>query len=183
MRQCTWVWSVVLLVVANLGAGCAGCNERTQPGEAEVATAKIEEELERANRLAADRSQLQIEGYIRRNGIEGMQKMANGLYVKVEGKAQCKQFVEGERAKVAYRLELLDGTLIWEIDSTRAESLTLGARDRTAGLDMLITAMAPGQHGVGLIPSHLGYGLSGDGSKVPPHASLMYKVTWVRRLP
>ena len=46
MRQCTWVWSVVLLVVANLGAGCAGCNERTQPGEAEVATAKIEEELE-----------------------------------------------------------------------------------------------------------------------------------------
>lgn len=126
---------------------------------------------------------MQIEGYMRRKGLEGMRELPGGTFVKVEGRACGPRFAEGERAKVAYRLELLDGTLIWEIDSTRAETLMLGARDRTAGLDVLVSSMAPGQHAIGLIPSRLGYGLRGDGSRVPPHACLVYRVSWVRRLP
>lgn len=172
-----------LMLAFALSTGCAGCKNRPTEKVEQDQTAKIAEELERANRLAADRSQLQIEGYIRRKGLSGMEKLANGLCVKVEGEGSGQRFVEGERAKIAYRLELLDGTKIWEIDSTRAETLTLGARDRTAGLDLLVTLMSPGQRALGVVPSHLGYGLQGDGSKIPPHACLVYNVTWIRRVP
>lgn len=172
-----------LMLAFALGTGCEGCKTGSAEKVEQEQTARIAEELERANRLAADRSQLQIEGYVRRKGLSGVEKLSNGLFVKVEGKASGRRFVEGERAKVAYRLELLDGTMIWEIDSTRAETLTLGARDRTAGLDMLATLMAPGQRAIGVVPSHLGYGLQGDGSKIPPHACLVYNVTWIRRVP
>lgn len=181
--QYHWIWRVVVLFGVVLSAGCAGCDQRAEQGTPESSDAQISAELERANRLAADRSLMQIEGYIRRKGLEEMQSLPGGVFVKVEGKALGPRFAEGERAKVAYRLELLDGTLIWEIDSTRAETLMLGTRDRTAGLDMLLVSMAPGQQAIGLIPSRLGYGLRGDGSRIPPHACLMYHVTWARRLP
>lgn len=178
-----WGLRVVIVVCIALATGCASCNQGEGQNASEASDAEIFAELERANRLAADRSQMKLEGYIRRKGLEGMQLLPNGLFVRVKGCPLGPQFAEGERAKVAYRLELLDGTFIWEIDSTRAETLMLGARDRTAGLDMLVAAMAPGQQAIGLIPSRLGYGLRGDGSRIPPHACLVYSVTWVRRLP
>lgn len=173
----------VLLLFSLCACFMDGCVERNTGEHSEGSSARLSEELERANRLAVDRSQLQIEGYVRRRGLHDMSKLSSGMYVGVSGRAKGAQFVEGERAQVAYRLELLDGTIIRELDSTRAETLVLGGRERTAGLDILITMMAPGQEAIGIVPSHLGYGLSGDGSKVPPHACLVYTVTWLRRLP
>ena len=173
----------VLLLFSLCACFMDGCVERNTGKHSEGSSARLSEELERANRLAVDRSQLQIEGYVRRRGLHDMSKLSSGMYVGVSGRARGAQFVEGERAQVADRLELLDGTIIRELDSTRAETLVLGGRERTAGLDILITMMAPGQEAIGIVPSHLGYGLSGDGSKVPPHACLVYTVTWLRRLP
>lgn len=143
------------------------------------AQAQLLEDMARANRLAADHSQAQIEGYLRRHHDSSFTAQANGLYTKIWGTPRQAPMQAQSLVKVAYRLELLDGTLLRNLDSSQAETLLLGRGDRTAGLDYLLLMMQPGQQGEALVPAELGYGLQGDGARVPPNACLHYTVTWL----
>ena len=175
-------------VMLLLGCLCLGqCSVCSSPsGDAERLNSRqeapgLERELERANQLAASRSELQIEGYIRRHGLPDMQRNGQGMSYKVWGTPIGQPAKNGVQVAVAYQLELLDGTTCGQADTLAPLEFTLGRRDQPAGLEELIQHMAPGQQGLAIVPPHLGYGLVGDKEAgVPPHACLVYRVYWLR---
>lgn len=169
----------LIVISLSLLVSLSGCTTPQAPvSQGKGNQSQLLEDMTRANRLAADHSQAQIEGYLRRHHDSSFSAQANGLYTKIWGTASQAKVQTQNTVKVAYRLELLDGTLLRDLDSAHAETLLLGRRDRTAGLDLLLLMMRPGQQGEALVPAELGYGLQGDGAHVPPNSCLHYTVKW-----
>ena len=133
-----------------------------------------------ANKLSAAHTELQIEGYIRRNGLDSMQNDGRGMYYKVWGKAIGPLPKTGIQVAIGYRAELLDGTPCGAADSVSPLEIILGKRKQTAGLEDLLLHIAPGQSAIGIVPPHLAYGITGRGNEIPPHAVLVYHITWLR---
>lgn len=136
--------------------------------------------FEHANKLSTAHNELQIEGYIRRNGLDSILTDGRGMYYKVWGSALGAHPRDGVHVVVAYTLELLDGTLCERTDTINPLELTIGKRKQTVGFEELLLHLAPGQQAIGIVPPHLGYGIVGKGDVIPPHSVLVYKVTWMR---
>jgi len=83
---------------------------------------------------------------------------------------------KGDSLSVHYTGKLTDGT---EFDSSigRAPfSLTLGVGQVIKGWDQGLVGMCVGEKRKLVIPSHLGYGESGAGEKIPGGATLIFEV-------
>ena len=136
--------------------------------------------FEHANKLSAAHNELQIEGYVRRNGLDSMLTDGRGIHYKVWGEALGPLPKEGIQVAIAYTAELLDGTRCDEADTIAPLEIILGKRKQTVGLEELLLHVAPGQEAIGIVPPHLAYGIAGRGNEIPPHASIVYHITWLR---
>lgn len=138
--------------------------------------------FERANQLSAAHTEMQIEGYIRREGLSGLVHDGRGMYYKVWGTPQGALPKDGVRLGIVYSVELLDGTLCEATDAAHPLDIIIGKRQQTAGFEELLLHVAPGQEAIAIVPPHLAYGLVGKGQRIPPNATLVYKVHEVRYL-
>lgn len=163
-----------------LGAALVGCGSPDLPQPEQNAGRTLEEGFERANQLTASHSQLQIDAYIRRMGLEGLTQDQQGLVYRIEGKPLGPRPVEGVSIALAYSAELLDGTPCGSADTINPAEFVLGHRDQAAGLEEVVRQMAPGQTALAIVPPHMGYGLVGDGKLIPPHAAVVYHIHWMR---
>lgn len=164
-----------------LVVGLGGCGSSPTPEDsAPPSRADIEAQFARANQLSASRSQLQIEGYIRRQGLTGLTRDGTGVYYRVTGTAIGPSPREEVGVAIAYRAELLDGRPCGSADTVAPLEFTIGRRDQPAGLETLVQHMAPGQQALGIVPAHLAYGLAGDGKRIPPNSCVVYRIEWLR---
>ena len=138
--------------------------------------------FERANQLSAAHTEMQIEGYIRREGLSGLMHDGRGMYYKVWGTPQGTFPKDGVRLGIVYSAELLDGTPCESADGAHPLEVIIGKRQQTVGLEELLLHVAPGQEALAIVPPHLAYGLVGKGQQIPPNATLVYKVKEVRYL-
>lgn len=87
---------------------------------------------------------------------------------------------EAQRVTLDYDIELLNGNVIY---STKKEGLPEKFRieheDAPAGLHEGLQLMHLGDSAVFIIPSHLGYGFTGDQQAIGKNAILVYKVVLI----
>lgn len=81
-----------------------------------------------------------------------------------------------DMAEVRYKVSLLDGTLCYELKEDQSEVFTIGQDDVESGLHEAMLYMREGDKAYLVLPSHLAYGLTGDQSKIPRDASLVYDI-------
>ena len=81
-----------------------------------------------------------------------------------------------QRAKVNYKISLLDGTVCYTSDSTGAKEFKIAQDNVESGLHEGIQYMHVGDKATFILPSHLAHGLVGDASKIPSHASVIYEL-------
>lgn len=174
------MYRFLLFLSAILLLNLSSCLTRNDvPPTAQQAPDK-KEIFEHANKLSAAHNELQIEGYIRRNGLDSMRTDGRGMYYKVWGQPLGPLPKEGIQVAIAYTAELLDGTRCDEADTIAPLEIILGKRKQTVGLEELLLHIAPGQEAIGIVPPHMAYGIVGRGNAIPPHAVLVYHVTWLR---
>lgn len=175
-RSSTLLLPLLAFLPLLLLGGCGGAPtvENTSRGQT------VEERLERANELSANRSELQIQGYMRRMGLDSLQSNGQGMYYRIVGKPIGQRAAEGVTVAIAYHATLLDGTACGQADTITPLEFTIGQRAVPVGLEELVRRMAPGQTGLGIVPPHLAYGLLGDRDCVPPNSCIVYRVEWLR---
>lgn len=83
---------------------------------------------------------------------------------------------QGDVIQMEYYLQLLNGQIIESSKENGPKTIQVGYSDIESGLDEALLLMHRGDCAKILIPSLLGHGFSGDGSKVPPGASLLYDI-------
>jgi FKBP-type peptidyl-prolyl cis-trans isomerase FkpA len=133
------------------------------------------EKLMELNKAMVNAEQEAINSYIQRYGYT-MQETKTGLHIMhvKEGKG----LHPGMKSDVtiAYKVTLLDGSYCYSSDSSGALTFRLGESDEPGGLQEGLLQMKEGGKALMIIPSWLGYGLTGDGNKIGNNQSLVYSV-------
>lgn len=151
------------------------CNSSEQD-QGNIDKGRLKEELIKANKVFVEEESEDIDAYIERAGYK-MQVTETGLrymFLKKSGSG-TKPKVE-QTVSVHISLDLLDGTHCYDSDSLGAIVFTVGKAEVPRGLEEGVQLMELNDEAIFILPAHLGFGLTGDGSKVPPNRALKYRV-------
>ena len=170
---------ITLISVASYSCG----NSRNKPTKKINPQSKeFQDKLVDANKMYVKRESDEIDQYVAHKGW-GMITTGTGLRYMIikkgtgpSAKPDSNQTIT---VKVKFKTSLLDGTLCYSSDSTGAEEFVVGQDNIETGLHEGIQYMHVGDKAIIILPSHLAYGLVGDGRKIPPRASVLYELELV----
>ena len=151
-----------------------GC--RRQPPVIEVGNPSeggYSENMVNANKYIAQAEATSIQAYIARRNWP-MTQMANGAWVWVYQKGDGTTVNADDSLVVNYRMEAINGMTIYEQVS---DTIVAGHRQTIVGLDDALVGLTRGSRLRLVLPSSLGYGIAGDGDRVPRSAVLIIDAT------
>ena len=171
---------VLLVAVFMLFTGMSGCNNqpevidmtknKSKDSSAETDLVKVNQEIVRVEEQF-------IENYIERHNLN-VTKMKNGIRYEIYSKNSEGDKVEsGDVVTIKYKSNLLTGRRIEKSDSLNEKRFVVAESKEIQGLHYSVLEMREGEKGIFIIPSHLAFGITGEGNKVPHSAALVYDIT------
>jgi len=162
-----------LFFIALLSLLTVSCN----PGNQNAANRKKpgKEEMADLNRYMVTKDRERIENYIARKNLD-MTETQSGLWYVIlnEGAGEC--FKNYDKVLIEYECFLLDGTKCYSSEEKGPKEVIIGKSGVEPGLDQGLRFMKPGGKATFIIPPFLGWGIPGDGEKIPSRAILVYNV-------
>ena len=101
-----------------------------------------------------------------------MHETGTGLRYRILSHGTGPRAHTGQTAVIRYVVRLLNGDTVYR----GVKSFKIGFGGVESGLEEGILLMKKGDVARFVLPSHLAYGLSGDGNKIPPHEPIIYRV-------
>ncbi len=152
------------------------------PGKEEAVITKkqLKEPLIQENiKITKEESRL-IDRFVERRGWE-MVTTGTGLrYMIYENGAGLKA-EKGKRAVVEYEITLLNGQLCYKSEDGQEKTFLIGRDNIEQGIHEGVTYMKEGDRAKFVVPAYLAHGLTGDGNRIPPRASLVVDL-YLKRL-
>jgi FKBP-type peptidyl-prolyl cis-trans isomerase len=122
----------------------------------------------------------QIAEFITRKGLTITTLTDSKLrYIKVSAGAAGAKVYDGNNIIVNYKGTLLND-FVFDSRADSSFSFPLGLGTVIKGWDEGIKLTEEGEKAYFIIPSSLGYGASGSGSRIPPYAPLFFEITHVK---
>ncbi len=152
------------------------CNEKSS--HSEVKAENRREQRESAidlNRQVLAIEDQQINQYVTRYNWP-VKCTGSGLRVYVYKKGNGKQIKNKARVEAAYDLRLLDGRKIENSAIDGNMQITMDKTTIETGLYEAFLMLRVGDKAKIILPSHLAFGVTGDGSRIPPRAVLVYDI-------
>lgn len=133
------------------------------------------QEMADLNRYLVQKDREIIENYIERKSLK-MTESPTGLwyYIKVYGNG--KYLKDNDRIVMQYECSLLDGTVCYSSVDLGPKEVILGKTELESGMDEGLRLLKPGAEALFILPPYLGYGLIGDGKKIPPRTTIVYSI-------
>lgn len=168
------IFFAILIYPAFLFISCHR-EEKPDAVSEEVEKAKLKETLVRANKIFTGYQMDDIDEYVHRHQLE-MDTTLSGLRIKINKTGKGPLPEKNNSVTINYSLTLLDGTACYDSDSTGAWKFSMSYDDVPKGLREAVYMMRAGDKALAIVPSYLGYGLTGDANKIPPNAALIYEI-------
>lgn len=165
---------LLLLTASWLFQGCGDAHKKTSKQQ-NIYSKDFQNKLVEANKMYVKQESDEIDQYVAHHGWQ-MTTTGTGLRYMITKKGDGALAQIDQRAKVNFKISLLDGTLCYSSDSTGAKEFLIGKDNVESGLHEGIQYMHVGDKAIIILPSHLAHGLIGDESKIPPHASVLYEL-------
>ncbi len=159
-----------------------GNSHTKPPKKTNIQSKEFQDKLVDANKMYVKRESDEIDQYVAHQGWQMITTGTGLRYMIIKkgaGRSAKPDSNETVKVKVKFKKSLLDGTLCYSSDSTGAEEFVVGKDNVETGLHEGIQFMHVGDKAVMILPSHLAYGLVGDGKKIPPKASILYELELV----
>ncbi len=137
------------------------------------------DQLIELNKQWLARENAEIENFIREKHWK-MQETSTGLRYMIYHHGQGRPAKVGEEATIAYSVSLLNGTAVYSSAQSGLKTFRIGHSTEVSGLEEGIILLKVGDKAKFLLPSHLAFGLSGDGRKIPPDVPVIYDVELVQ---
>jgi len=150
------------------------CNE-TPKKPVEIPKQEMKKSMETANRYLLNEEQEEIEGYVKRHGLE-MVQTGTGLRYQILRQGAGKQIEKGDVVSLEYQLHSLKGELIYSSEKDGIKTFKVGDGSVESGLDEAMTYLHYGDAAKLIIPYHLAFGLHGDDDQIPEYATLVYTI-------
>ncbi len=169
---------ILLILLAAVAFSCKNKNANFTK-QLNIQSKQFQDQLVDANKMYVKRENDEINQYVIHKGW-AMTTTGTGLRYMIlkEGKGMLAKSDSNHTmiVKVKFKKSLLDGTLCYSSDSTGAEQFVIGQDNVESGLHEGVQYMHVGDKAVMILPSHLAFGLLGDGDKIPPRASVLYEL-------
>ena len=162
-----------LLAVTILVLMTLSCN--TGPQKKDIQKGPGKKELADLNRYMVRKDRERIENYIARKDLK-MTETQSGLWFMIKSEGKGGNFTDRDRVVMEYECTLLDGTFCYSSKETGPKEVIIGGTRIEPGLDQGLRMLKPGGEALFIIPPFLGWGLPGDGGKIPSRAVLVYSV-------
>lgn len=133
----------------------------------------IEEALINANKHVLKTEDRQIIDYLARYNIAA-EKTATGVRYLIYQKGNGTQITKDHVVTIKYTLKSLAGDVLYSSDKQGNKTFKMGKGEVEAGLEEVLLLMKNGEKAKVVIPSYMAWGLTGDGDKIPPKATLVY---------
>lgn len=125
-------------------------------------------------RVLAEEEKL-INNYLSRHAIQALTGRG-GLRYHFDKKGSGKQVKDKMTVNIAYEVRFLTGDLVYSSKESGPRKIVLGKTSVESGLYDVILMMRVGDRAKIVLPSHLAFGASGDGDKIPPRTTLVYDI-------
>lgn len=161
-----------LLAIFGLAALLSACGGRDIPVIEMETKPSIKENMINANRYMSKAEDTQIDELVRRNGWNAV-KLDNGVRVweYVSGKGE--KLTYETRVRLRYTLSAISSSVIYK---DVKKEITVGKSEVVPGLDTGLLELCRGSKAKIIVPAYAGYGVAGDGDKVPQNATLIFDV-------
>lgn len=168
MRNILIVLSFLFLVLA--------CKQQTNEKQTEpVSKPALSESLEKANRYLVRSEEEDINDFVKRYGWK-MEKSGTGLRFLIDSSGAGEKVQFGQQVTLAYQVRFLTGDIIYDSKELGNKSFIAGRGGVETGLEEGIKLLRKGDKAKFILPSHLAFGLLGDGDKIPSKTPLIYEV-------
>ncbi len=166
--------NIILVLIAVLLL--VGCKQRGNGNTKRLNPTETKKQLEHVNRLLVVKDKEQIEAYIEKQQLEGMQENKAGLFYLVWGEPTGDYVETNNIVILNYKVSLLDGTECYNTKKGSPKEFLVGHGGVESGLEMAVLLMKEGQKGKFILPPHLAHGLIGDNNRIPPLAILVFDI-------
>ena len=168
------LYFLFLLLSSMLFFSC-GDSHKKSAKQPDIYSKDFQNKLVEANKMYVKQESDEIDQYVVHHGWQ-MITTGTGLRYMITKKGEGELAKLDQRAKVNYKVSLLDGTLCYSSDSLGPKEFLIGKDNVESGLHEGIQYLHVGDKAIIILPSHLAHGLMGDESKIPPHASVLYEL-------
>jgi len=148
---------------------CKSSNERAKP----VEKASPNEDLIRNQQTIMRNESVDIDAYVSTRKMNVAKTQTGLRYHIYENGTGSRKPVTEDYVKINYKVSLLDGSLVYSSDSTGAMEFQMGKSDVASGLQEGLMLLNEGDKAIFILPSHLAYGLTGDGDKIKHYETLV----------
>ena len=131
--------------------------------------------LENLNKCLVSQEKEAIEEYISNSGVDFV-KTGTGLCYRIINQGDGELIRTGDIITLDYELRLLNGDLVYSSDESGRKVFIVGHGGVESGLEEAVLHLHKGDEAEMIIPSHLAYGLAGDGYRIPIRSTLVYVV-------
>lgn len=138
-----------------------------------------QDELIEANKRKVSKEADLINQFIAQSGWEMKETQTGIRYDIYHTEDDTVNAKSGDIVSIAYSLHLLDGSRVTDTDVSGPVVFKVGQGDVVSGLHEAVTLLSVGDSARLILPSYLGYGLTGDQNKIPSNAALFYDLSLV----
>ena len=162
---------ILLILFSTVIFSCRNGSEKApqgyRPGKDEMAD---------VNRYIIQKDRERIQSYAERKGLV-LQESPAGLWYNIINEGDGSFFKDYDRITFEYECSMLDGTNCYSSAELGPKEVILGRSELPSGLNEGLKLLKPGGVAIFIMPPFLAYGLVGDGKKIPPRSTLVYRVS------
>ena len=105
-----------------------------------------------------------------------MTETGTGLRYRIVKQGDTALIKTKDIVSMEYEVRLLDGEVIYSSKEFGQKVFVVGRGGVESGLEEALLHLHKGDVAEIILPSHLAFGLLGDGDRIPPKSALVYKV-------
>jgi FKBP-type peptidyl-prolyl cis-trans isomerase len=169
------------IIVISVSILClAACEKKVQlPSNKFIQRDSTSSEMIKLNKLLTDVENKDIKSYVDSSSLP-FKLSSLGFFYAVTQEGTGSNIEKGDKILVEYEVQTLQGALCYTYIGKNAKNIIVGKDERQRGFNNAIMLLKDGGKGVFIAPSYLAYGMLGDANKIPPRATLVYKVLSVK---
>jgi FKBP-type peptidyl-prolyl cis-trans isomerase FkpA len=133
------------------------------------------DDMTELNKYFVQKDRERIQNYTERKNLN-MIESPSGLWYQILKPGEGSFFTDADKVLMNYECSLLDGTLCYSSATMGPKELILGRSEMEPGMNEGLRLLKPGAEAIFIFPPYLGYGLIGDGKKIPSRSIIVYNV-------
>jgi len=165
----------ISLIIFFLAVSCKQNRDESPPEN----IVELEEKLLGANQILIVTEKQEIKDFIDRNQWE-MTETGSGLHYMIYKNGDGPKAEIDDIAVFHFSLYLLTGDLIYTSQNGEPSEFRIGRGGVESGLEEGMKLLRVGDKARLILPSHLAFGLPGDGLKIPQRASIVYDIELIQ---